>query len=582
LNAAVCALSLSLGVAGCNDEKGADAPKTGDQKAQAKAGDKAAAVQAPEFLKLIPSDTPYVFANFEAVPKPVLDKMFKAMEPMIAEAEKAIAKEIETNQGDNPEAKMVRAVLEELKGNLSVAGLEKLGLGTDVRFALYGVGVMPVFRLQVKDGAALKALIARVEEKGGQKAPTKKLGDVEYWGIQEDGMTGAVAIIGNELVGALAPDAAADKVLAMAFGQTKPEKSLADTGALQDVLKKYGFQPYGVGMIDAKIVADTLLGASSGLNAEVFASVQAAMPPLSADCKGEIQGMVAKAPRMVFGYDKFTADEIAATYVVELDGGLAKELAGLRAPVPGLSGLPEGKPLMAFGVGLDIAKTIEFAKGKAKAIAAAPYKCELLQDLNQSATMAAQQLESAPIPPFVTGVKGAYVVVKDADLSAGMGPQALGSVKAYGVLSADKPDELVTMLKGMVPPLAALDLKPDGAAIALPPGLVPVPSAHAAMNDKTVGIAIGDGMQGELPAFLTAKAGEDPPLFAFSYDVGRIMKSINDQMAKSMAQLPPEMQADMQASQAMSNAMAGMLGLTSYAVHLNDKGIVLKQNIKLP
>jgi hypothetical protein len=53
-------------------------------------------------------------------------------------------------------------------------------------------------------------------------------------------------------------------------------------------------------------------------------------------------------------------------------------------------------------------------------------------------------------------------------------------------------------------------------------------------------------------------------------------------MAKSMAQLPPEMQADMQASQAMSNAMASMLGVTSYAVHLNDKGIVLKQNVKLP
>jgi hypothetical protein len=575
--ATACAATMAWGAVGCSDK--GDTAKGGADKGKPAAAAKAAELKAPDFLKEIPADTPYVFANFEALPKPVLDKIFKNFEPMLTEAQAAMDAEL-AKAADDPQAKLVHAILDELKGNMNSAGLEKLGFGTEPRFALYGIGVLPAFRAQIKDGAALKATIERIETKAGQKAPTKKLGDVEYWAIQNDGMTVAIALTGNEIRATFAPDAVADKVIGVLLGQTKPAKSLADSGMLQKVIGDYGFTPYGVGVIDTKKIADTILGDAQGLDGEIFAALKGGMPALSADCKGEIQGMVAKAPRVVFGYDKFDAGEMSASYIVELDGGLAKELGALRAPVPGLDAVPQGSPLMSVGAGIDLAKTIEFAKAKVNAIKAAPYKCEMLAGLNEGANDLSSKLEQ-PLPPFLTGVHGFYLVVKDADLSQGIGPQVMGSVKAYGVVSVDKPADLVTMAKGMVPPLAALDVKPDGKAVALPAGLAPMP-ANVAMNDKAIGVAVGAGMEGDLPGLLTAKAGEDPPLAAFSYDVGRIMKATSAQMKAMAAQMPPEMQENMKHQQAMQDAVANFLGLTSYSVHLNDKGIVLKQDIKLP
>lgn len=553
---------------GCNKEGGEKAAEGAAKagKAAVTAGKAAAAaVKAPAFMELIPADTPYVFANTQPIPNEVMAKLFTAFEPITKKIDEELAKELAKPATDSADDKMARAVAEELKGNLSLEGFKKLGFKTDTRFALYGVGVLPVVRFELGDVKAFKAMIERIETKGGQKAPTAKQGDQEYWKISEDGVTVAIAIVGSDLVVTGGPDAAMGKLLPMAFGQTKPAKSIASTGVLAKINSKYGFANYGTGMIDLNVVAGTLMGDVTGLNQEIFASLGAGMPPLDATCKGEIKGMVAKAPRMVFGYTKMDAKAFNAKYVLELDGALAGDMAGLAAPVPG-HGIPVADALMSFGVGLDVGKAMAFAKKTVANLKANPFKCAMLADLNQGVAGAEMGLNN-PLPPFVNDIRGAYVVLKSGDFMGG----APKNVKGYAVIAANNADQLFGMLKGMAPPLASLTVNADSKAVALPAGLVPpvVEAPHIAMSKSAIAVSVGAGEEKNLSGALSAKSGNPAPLFSFDYNVGAFLKMVEGQ---------PGMGAD---EKALIGAVGGMMGNTGYAVTFTKHGVEMAQTVTL-
>ena len=97
------------------------------------------------------------------------------IEKVRAEIEKEIAAELKGQAtSDDPEEKIARALAEELSGKISKAGFAELGVSTSPRWALYGVGLLPVVRVSLADAGKFKAMIGRIEAKSGQKAPTKK------------------------------------------------------------------------------------------------------------------------------------------------------------------------------------------------------------------------------------------------------------------------------------------------------------------------------------------------------------------------------------------------------------------------
>ena len=582
------ALIAGLAVAmmfGCKNESdtgtgdNAAAGQTGSaaKGAMAKAG--GAAMPAPASFAMIPSDTPYVIANSAPMPRDAMDKIFKALEPALAKLQTELAKEAaRLGASESQDDKIGAAVLGELNGNLNRVGLEKLGISTEPHFAIYGVGLLPVFRVDLKDAAALKAAVARVEAKAGVKAPVMKTGEQEYWGVTKDGLTVLIAIVGNELVFAVTPEKAAAKTIPIILGQTKPAASLASTGALAKLAGEYGFKGYGTGYVDLKGIANIVLGRGKGLNGEVWAAMEAPMPPLSDVCQTEILGMVDNAPRLSFGYTEMTASKMAMSWIIETKPELGKALMALAAPVPGLGGSGSMGSMFSFGVGVDLGKTVEFLKGKVGAITAAPYKCEMLADLNGSAAEMQAGL-SQPMPPFLNGIKGFNLVVKSADFS---GPQPK-DIKASVLLAIDKPMDLLNMAKGMVPPLASLEVKDDGMAVALPAGLVPpvVDAPHIAMKGSALALSVGAGEEKNLGAILAGKVDSDPPLLAVSYDMSKFSGMLKKQMEAQMAFLPPEMQAEKKAEMEMTQSIMQLFGALSYSMHLTDKGIVLKQQVVL-
>ncbi len=572
--------ACTLPLVGCDKKDDAATSAAGATKVEK------TALKVSPLLAHVPADSPYVFANFDPMPRAFMDKMFTKIGPVFEQATKKIQDELAKPpvEGEVPsdDQKVVRALLDELNGKLSSKGLEELGLTLEPLMAIYGVGFVPVMRLTLKDGAAIKALVSRVEAKAGVKAPTAKLGDVEYWTGGDGDVYVAIALIGNELVVSAGPMKVKDLVLPVAFGVEKVP-SMADGALLTDINKQYGFAGFGTGYIDGVAISNILMGEGTGLNKKIFdaLAVKAAdgtggVPELSVDCKTEIKGMVANFPRVVLGYDSFTATEMALSLTLESKTELARELAALRSNVPGLTNAPSMPFAFIMGLAIDVEKTMAFVTQKAQAISTTPYKCEHLSGLNEGANGAIAALTTMPIPPFVKMLKGLSIVLKDAKIDMSKGPEGIESAIGYALISATAPEQLLATAKAMVPPLASLTVPSDSkpVALTLPPEM-PLPpfikAPHVALSKDAIIVTVGEGMQAEATAILSAPPGADQPLFVIGYDIGKLLQS---QIANAAPDgTTPEKQAELETMKSISD----FLGSVTVSLHLNEKGIAFKE-----
>lgn len=564
-------LSVAL-FAGCGDKGG----KTDDGKGAAgkaapgaakdgkggAAAQKAPAAPSVDLLAGVPDDSPYVFANTTPMPKDFLDRVGTAVEPALKQLEAEMVK-AEQQMGDSPEDKLGKAFIAELKGNLNRAGMAKMGLDPEFRFALYGVGILPALRMHLTNPKAFKAMVARVEKSSGRTAPTAKHGDVEYWRFANDGVVFAIAIVGSDLVLGLAPEPAAEDLLKVLFG--KPTGGAAVKARLAKSAKAYGLRAETSGYIDIAAIARGAMGTGTPLNNTMFAKVlKGQLPPLSPACKTDYEGLIKTWPGIAFGYTELSAKKAAARYIIEVEPGLAGELADLRAAVPGMDAK---LGLANFVAGIDVGKALAFAKKTVEGLQAKPFTCENLTMINQG--MGAMAMAVAqPMPPAVTGLRGVNVQIK----SATMGPNGPGDIKATVLLVAQGADELFAMAKGMVPQLAQVNVQADGKPVALPAGLVPpvVKAPHVAMTKGAFAVSVGEGEQAGLTALVNAKAPGQTPIFYAAYDFKKFMA------------LTGGMQGMGGDEAAVLKGLVDLVGQISYSVDFQKSGIVLDQALMMP
>jgi hypothetical protein len=202
-------------------------------------------------LSYAPADTPYAYANLEPAPQAVLDQSSRQMGALWSTAFGMYDRMLQrAGKLDERSTKILSAVLEEVRDRNSVDKLREIGFKPDAHIAIYGVGLVPVLRLELSDPAAFKAMIARIETKAGEKLPTATTGTQEYWHIDLDKVAAVFAVQNSHLVATLVPDGASDAVKQALLGLVKPTKNLADAGALQALAKQYNYSPYGAGYID--------------------------------------------------------------------------------------------------------------------------------------------------------------------------------------------------------------------------------------------------------------------------------------------------------------------------------------------
>lgn len=535
-------------------------------------------------LRYVPADTPYVIANVEPLPDELMDKLepkiddiLQSYQVVLREVVAVKKAELTEEQRESEDAKKAAAAIDDLTTLLSMDGLRGAGFGRDGTAVVYGNGLLPVIRFELTDGALFDAAISRLEDKAGHKMAVAAIegGGYRYADIEQ--IRVVIAILEKEAVITVVPSSFSEAQTASALGLTPPETSIADTGVLAQIAEKYGFTPQYAGFVDMEKIASTFTDPQTGVNAELLAMMGHDVATVSDVCKAEIREVAGVMPRMVLGYTAIGVDRMDSTFVLELREDIAAGLATLTAEVPGLGGDPGG--LMAFGMSLNVQAAREFVEARIEALEADPFECEHFADLQAGVAGAKMGLQQ-PLPPLVYDFKGFLAVIDDIeglDVASQTPPT---SIDGRFMIAMDNAPALVGMGAMFSPELAQLNLQPDGKPVALdmPQMQAMGITAHAALTENAVAIAVGEDSEQDLGDMLGAKPTGAAPFMSFSMDAARYYGFLGDAIAasepKEGEEAPsPEMQA---ALKDIMNAVAGLYERMSVDVLLTSNGVEFK------
>ena len=496
-------------------------------------------------LAFVPADTPWVFANLEPAPEAVRARFEQQMQAawpvMLGMFEQTVAdigKVVDADAQGEPSTtaasagRLLKAVLDEVRARDTPAKWLEVGISQDARAAFYGIGLLPVARLELADPAAFRALVARLEEKSGSKLDSARIGDQDVWTFGTDDVGGVMAIHGTHVVLGLVPGGADEALMRRVLGLDRPASSLADSDALADFNEARGYLPQGSGWIDTRRIV-ALVGTDEGVAA--LARAAGSEPPtLDATCRAEFDAIAAKAPRMAFGYTAFDAERMSMHARLELEPALAQALLALGASTPGGA---SRDALLDFGIALPILGLRDFLVTQAAAVGKAPFACTHLKSLNDAFAEMRPKLEGM-VPPPVANLSGLRLTVtrlewpKDADK-----PDFAGHV----VVGSSSPALLAGLAQLASPELQKITLAPDGKPIAIPASALPagytdVP-VSVAMGDKALALAIGKDEAAGLGATIASPPSKPGVWLDMSFS-GRLYALFGDAIDRFGAFLP--------------------------------------------
>jgi len=479
-------------------------------------------------LDYIPADTPYMVGNLEPLPEDVVDTFLLRLQPALDEMQKQLSAaraNLEAGTSGNTDAsgeaataRLALALVQELDGKLSRAGLASLGLDIVSHKVAYGMGAFPVLRMGLSEPDSLRATIQRVLAAADIPAPEETFQGVNYWRVAAQGADGPpvglyLAILDDHLAAGILPISLEAEMLPAFLGLDMPADSDA-RARLAELNRSHGYTPHGSGILDLRRLSDQFLLADS-VTARVLAAAGAYDPSgISAECVDEIHAIIDNAPRMTVGTTEFSATAIAYQYRVESPDTLARQLAQLVAPLPAAEGRSDRMLELSFGMRLGAVR--DFLREKAAAIVANPYVCEQLQEINSRAEQALTQLDQ-PMPPFVNNFRGLRISLDSVAFDAQSMPT---DARGHLALHVEQPEMFVGMAQMFLPDLSGLQLKPGGEPVQIPDSLIPVSDlvTFAAMSTDAIGLSVGAGEEASLQEFLERKPGAEGVFLSLDYD----------------------------------------------------------------
>ena len=416
-------------------------------------------------LAFAPADTPYAFASFKPAPLDVIRKMTAMVGPIWRRAfTRSMSRTLEA-AGSDDQRRIVKDVLDALD-TLDVKRFEDQGFSARARFAIYGLGAYPVFRVELGSGDRVFDLVQRTAERWHLPLPppTVRAGR-RYWIFEDRSLAGFVAIGPKELVMAAAPRGVIDANLATLLGE-QPAPHPMTTAQLRALADRDGFTGQGVGFVDLVRVG-ALIAAAAG-----------AAP----DCLAAVAAIAKRAPRLAIGYDDITLHQLGFGMVLELAPEALADARGLSGSLAGLPQLLGQKPAMAIAIAGNLEHGRSVLAHVASALGDLGQRCQVPSFVDGVAKLAAAA--GHPLPPELAGLRGGFVVLN----SLKMGPHGPdpASIEGFGSLQLDHTGELLKRAAREVPDLA---IQPDGKAHALP-AASPFPG-HVAASDHAIGVGVG-------------------------------------------------------------------------------------------
>jgi hypothetical protein len=533
-------------------------------------------------LSYVPNASPYLAANLEPTPDDVIDSYLAKASPVLLTLQSQLVKSRLALEND-PESVdahgiLALALLSELDGKLNRPGLESLGFDLQSYKVIYGMGAFPVVRMGLTDAQALNETVQRVLDNADIEAPQLEFEGISYWRVTAD--TDAnddsefpaglyIAILDDHFALSLFPTGVEPELLPAFLGISMPDSSDAED-RLKGINKKYAYAPYFSGLLDFQMLADEFLNTDSLLSQALGQEGEDLPANLSAECKTEIRGIISHTPRVVGGTKELVADALAVQYVVETEAGLAQQLIDLVSDVPLVNA--QSNRLLDFSLGMKFGAVRDFLRQKSESIIQAPYTCEHLQDLNNSAAEALEQLNQ-PLPPLVNNFKGLRLSLSKMGMAQPM-PQEIEGLLAVHV---DQPEMFVGMAQMFLPDLSGMTLVKGDPPVQLPASLIPIPNvvAFAAMSDKAIGISVGAGEEEHLPAFLARDSIDDGTFMSLNYDTVAYLEMTQKMGENRESEDTHANESREEITKAIQEAYKAMAGRSEVYLRFTENGLVI-------
>lgn len=449
----------------------------------------------PEILASVPADTPYVFAFLE----PMAPSIRARLAAQSGEQVRAALKKAAT--GDGRMALVAAALYAELDGTDPARWMDALGFSSESRIVLYGMSLWPVLRVETKDPARVRELLARIVKAGAPDLQPATTAHATLYTLKQDSFAYVFGVVDRELVASVMPTIVLDRMMPSLTGAERPVKSLRDAPVLPSLIAKHHYTTAMVGYVE-----------SLGVLEAVYRTIGERLP---AACHDDLARMAAVMPRFVIGYRRLDERGFAASMAIELPHDVISGLQKLHTTMPALQAAQQ--PLFAMAASVNIDAMFGWMRDVTGKLRSRPFRCEAFDKLNHAIDDLGTKLDE-PLPPMEQGLRGFELVIDDATV---MPPGGTGHVLVAGDHIAD----LVHQLLAKVPQLAALQIPPDGAPVELPIAQLGVPasfkSAHVALRPTRAALAIGDDSARRASERAGAKDAHVPLVVVF-YDLAKI------------------------------------------------------------
>lgn len=540
-------------------------------------------------LRYVPADTPYVMANLEPVPAELVDAYLERMDPFLAQlettlggmreelAQHATTRNAQANDAgstdDEQAAAIMDAVLAEFEGKLNREGFESLGFSLEQTSAIYGHGLFPIMRIGLGDPIRVRAMVNRVQAKSGVTMPEAEFQGKAYWRASDadDAMAIYVSILDDHVAFASGPVSEEAAFLPVFLGLELPERSIAQTGALETLNRDKGFEPYGSGYVDLDRVIDETFDENS-LTVR-WMTRMGAFDPTTIDpvCEQEARLVTAFVPRLVAGTTELEADRVGVRYQVETNAWLGGQLARLVGDVPPAPA--DTEYMLSMSINLQMGRVATFLRESADAMVAQPFECPQLQEMNAQIQRMANSMNQ-PLPPFIGNLNGLRAELSELD-PANPSPE---TVRGRVALEMESPQMVIGMASMMMPGVAELQIEPGADPVAVPQELMTIQTpdfeAYAVMSNDAIGMSLGKGEKDGLQSFLDADGDADGVFLSVDYDAA-LMARLQRESSHGYRAARDDGTVPMAEIDALAENYENILGRTRFDVSLTEDGLTI-------
>jgi hypothetical protein len=469
------------------------------------------------------------------------------------------------------------------------AELKKWGIQEKTFSASYTVGLAPVFRISLQDVTAFENKLDELEAKVKITHTSETLGQATYrrYALKKSASVDLIIGVDNkrkQAVVMLDLGVDSEQTLAIALGQQKPEKTLADSGRVEALQKQYNLHPAKIGYIDHQQLitglttkeGNSVAKMMQSLASQLHLGVSAVLNELQTDgCRHDLEAIGKNWPQTVFGYTTLdltaSPSRIDSLLVLEnKDKALLESLQSLRGFIPQYANAKNAaeQPVVAAGIGLNVEKIAPFLTQRWAAITQKEYKCSFLKDI-QKDIKSQQPMALAMMTGMAPGVQGLAFSLMSLELEEKKSdPPLPKSMDALISLAVKNPTVFIQTVSALFPPLAQLELSADGTPVQLPiPFPLPFP-VMAAIHGSHVTVYTGEKSKALSQSLRSDSLDTPSGLLAGYFDYGKYYGLIGD--ALQSVDIPEAQQAE---TKALFEAMKGVTLRMQMNMDVTDRGL---------